>query len=289
MFSGAIGLAAGGLLLSAGAAGAAVEHPAAGHVPRLLTSPPPGYTVVAAGPYTAPAHAQTIGGATCPSTRELVGGAVAPYNNTTTMDVNSSYPAGGTWVVRVNNNGATASKFDVWAFCLKAGSGYTVVSSQGYANAGATDFASAACPSLTVVVGGGVWASGGNLGIGINSSVGNKTGPGHFEWTAALSNTSSSGDPFNVYAICRPRPAGYAMVTGQPVSVHPGGTGEPSAACPGLNSLPLSGGGFTTYQTTDSGLAFNLTVAGTGDWATLWENSGKVTRSAYATVICAGT
>lgn len=288
-FLGAAGLAAAGLILTAGAAGAAVTHPAAGHAPRLPTSPPPGYTVVYAGPYTAPASAQTIGGATCPSTRELVGGAVSTYNNDTTMDINSSYPAGNTWVVRVNNNGAAASKFVVSAICMKAGSGYTVVSAAGYANAGATDSASAACPPLTVVVGGGVAASGTNLGVGINSSVGNKLGHGHTEWTAALSNTSSSGEPFDVYAICRPKPAGYAIVTGQPVSVPPGGTGEPVAACPGLNSLPLSGGGFTTYQTTDSGLAFNMTIPGTGDWATVWENSGTVTRSAYATVICAGT
>lgn len=288
-FLGAAGLAAAGLILTAGAAGAAVTHPAAGHAPRLPTSPPPGYTVVYAGPYTAPASAQTIGGATCPSTRELVGGAVSTYNNDTTMDINSSYPAGNTWVVRVNNNGAAASKFVVSAICMKAGSGYTVVSAAGYANAGATDSASAACPPLTVVVGGGVAASGTNLGVGINSSVGNKLGHGHTEWTAALSNTSSSGEPFDVYAICRPKPAGYAIVTGQPVSVPPGGTGEPVAACPGLNSLPLSGGGFTAYQTTDSGLAFNMTIPGTGDWATVWENSGTVTRSAYTTVICAGT
>src|SRR6516162_5227629 len=105
-FLGAAGLAAAGLILQAGAAGAAVTHPAAGHAPRLPTSPPPGYTVVEAGPYTAPAAAQTIGGATCPGTRELVGGAVSTYNNDTTMDINSSYPAGTTWVVRVNNNGA---------------------------------------------------------------------------------------------------------------------------------------------------------------------------------------
>ena len=289
-FLGAAGLAAAGLILSAGAAGAAVAHPAAGHASQLPTTPPAGYTVVEAGPYTAPADAQTIGGATCPSTRELVGGGAAPYNNNTTIDINSSWPGGNTWVVRVNNNGATASKFVVWAICMKAGPGYTVVSASGYANAGATDYASASCPSLTVVVGGGVWASGTNLGIGINSSVGSRLGHGHTEWTAALSNTSSSGDPFNVYAICRPKPAGYTIVTGQPVSVPPGGTGEPTAACPGLlNSLPLSGGGFTTYQTTDSGLAFNMTIPATGEWATLWENSGTVTRSAYTTVICAGT
>ena len=286
---GAAGLAAAGLMLSAGAAGAAVAHPGAAGAPKLPTAPPPGYDVVYAGPYTAPAGAQTIGGASCPSTKELVGGAVSTYNNDTTVDIDSSYPAGLTWVVKVNNNGPAASRFVVYAFCLKAGSGYTVQTAAGYANAGATDSASVSCPPLTVVVGGGVAVSGGNLGVGINSSVGNKLGPGSYDWTAAVSNTSSTGEPFGVYAICRPKPRGYVIHTSSPVSVPPGGTVEPSAACSGsLNSEPLSGGGFTAYQTTDSGLAFNMTISGTGYWATVWENSGSIARSAYATVICAG-
>jgi len=68
-----------------------------------------------------------------------------------------------------------------------------------------------------------------------------------------------------------------------------GATAEISAGCPGLYSLPLSGGGYTTYQTTDSGLGIKATFPGAGYWATLWENSGSITRSVAASAICAGT
>jgi hypothetical protein len=166
---------------------------------------------------------------------------------------------------------------------------YTVVSAPGYTNAGATDYASASCPAKTVVVGGGAIAGDTNLGVAINSSVGNRLGPGQTEWTAAMTNTSSSADAFSVLAVCRPKPVGYAIVQGAEVSAAPGATAEVGASCPGLLAEPLSGGGFSTYQVTDSGLAFNSSFPDTGGWATIWENSGSITRSVAATVICAGT
>jgi hypothetical protein len=128
-----------------------------------------------------------------------------------------------------------------------------------------------------------------NLGVGINSSVGNRLGPGQTEWTVAMSNTSSSADQFSVLAVCRPKPVGYAIVQGGEVSVAPGATAEIGVGCPGLFSVPLSGGGFSSYQVTDSGLAFNSSLPGAGDWGTRWENSGSITRSVAASVICAGT
>jgi hypothetical protein len=293
---GVLGLAAAGVILSAGVASAAGARPAVGHA-RIhagnahmpLKMPPAGYTVVETGPFTAPAGTQTTGSATCPGTRQAIGGGAMPDDNNTSIDINSSYPADGhSWVVWVNNNEAAATRFDVWVMCIRANAGYTVVTTESYANAGATDYASVSCPAKTVVVGGGAAASGTDLGVGINSSVGNSLGHGQTDWTAAMSNTSSSGDPFEVLAICRPRPLGYAMVTGPPKTVAPGGTAEVWAVCPG-NSLPLSGGGFTAYQTTDSGLAFNGTFTSLNEWVTLWENSGSIARSAYPTVICAGT
>jgi hypothetical protein len=104
-----------------------------------------------------------------------------------------------------------------------------------------------------------------------------------------MSNTSSSADQFSVLAVCRPKPVGYEIVHGSEVNVAPGATVEIPAGCGGLFSVPLSGGGFTSYQVTDSGLAFNSSFPGAGDWGTLWENSGSITRSVAASVICAGT
>jgi hypothetical protein len=286
---GVLGLVAAALVGPAGAAGAADIRPAASHVPSASTSPPAGYTSVETGPFSAPAGAQTVGSATCPGSRQPIGGGAYPYDNNTSIDINSSYPAGQSWVVWVNNNETSDSKFLVWVMCMKANLAYTVVTASGYANPGATDSASVSCPAKTVVVGGGAVAAGNDLGVGINSSIANKLGPGQTEWAAAMSNTSSSGDAFDVVAICRPKPLGYAIVDGPEVSVAPGSTAEVSATCPGFFSLPLSGGGFTTYQTTDSGLAINATFPGAGYWATLWENGGSTTRSVAATVICAGT
>jgi hypothetical protein len=289
-FLGVLGIAAAGLIVTAGAASAASVYSAASHASTLPQSLPAGYTIVETGPFSAPAGAQTPGSATCPGTKQAVGGGAIPYDNNTSVDINSSYPSGHSWVVWLNNNEATATKFDVWVMCMRANAGYKIVTASSYANAGATDYASVSCPAKTVVVGGGAAASGTDLGVGINSSLGNKLGPGQTEWTAAMSNTSSSGDPFEVVAICRPKPLGYAIVDGQEVSAAPGGTAEIWAICPG-NSQPLSGGGFTTYQTTDSGLAFNGTFPDTTDheWATVWENSGSITRSVAASAICAGT
>jgi len=287
---GVLGLAAAGLILPAGAASAASARPAAGHAHMALTTPPAGYTVIETGPFTAPAGAQTPGIATCPGTKQPVGGGVLPYDNNTSVDINDSWPSGHSWVVDVNNNEATATKFDMWITCMAARAGYKVVSAPGYANAGATDYASVSCPSKTVVVGGGAIAGDRNLGVAINSSVGNRLGPGQTEWTAAMTNTSSSGDAFSVLAVCRPKPLGYAIVDGPELSLAPGAINEPQAICPG-NSLPLSGGGFTTYQQTDSGLAFNGTLPNELNhlWATVFENGGSITRSVAASVICAGT
>jgi hypothetical protein len=284
----AVGLATVGLTLSAGVASAATVHPAASHVRLALMSPPAGYTSVEAQ-FTAAPLAQTGGGVSCPGTRQPVGGGAYPYDNNTSVDVNSSYPAGNSWEVWVNNNENVAVKVNVWVICMRANAYYTVATAQGYANAGATDYASASCPAKTVVVGGGAVASGTNLGVAINSSLGNSLGHGQYDFTAAMTNTSSSGDAFEVLAICRPKPLGYAIVDGSQVGVAAGSTAEISAGCPSLNSLPLSGGGYSTYQTTDSGLGINATFPGAGYWAALWENSGSITRSVAASVICAGT
>ena len=284
----ALGLTAAGLILAAGAASAAVVHPAASHVRLAPMSPPAGYTSVEAQ-FTAAPLAQTGGGVSCPGTKQPVGGGAYPYDNNTSVDINSSYPTGSSWEVWVNNNESVAVKIDVWVMCMRANVSYSVATAQGYANAGATDYASVSCPARTVVVGGGAVAAGNNLGVAINSSLGNSLGHGQYDFTAAMSNTSSSGDDFEVLAICRPKPLGYAIVDGSPVSAAPGSTAEIGAYCPGLYSLPLSGGGYTNYQATDSGLGINATFPGAGYWGTLWENSGSITRSAAASVICAGT
>lgn len=288
-FLAVLGLAAAGLTLPAEAASAASVSPTASHAHQVPTAPPAGYSVIETGPFTAPAGVQTPGIATCPGTKQPTGGGAYTYDNNTSVDINDSWPSGHSWVVDVNNNQATDTKFVVWVMCMRASAGYHVVSAPGYANAGATDYASVSCPSKTVVVGGGAIAGDRNLGVAINSSVGNRLGPGQTEWTAAMTNTSSSADAFSVLAVCRPKPLGYTIVHGSQVSVAPGATAEITAGCPGLFSVPLSGGGFTTYQVTDSGLAFNSSFPGTGDWATLWENSGSITRSVAASVICAGT
>ena len=285
---GVIGLAAAGVILSAGVASAASARPAVGHAHTRLDYPPAGYTWVEGGPYSAPAGAQVHGSASCPGNRQPTGGGALPSANNASVDLNSSYPAGRSWVAWVNNNGSTAITFNVWVMCMRANASYTVVTAQGYANPGATDYASAACPAKTVVVGGGAIAGGTNLGVGINSSVANSLGHGQTEWTAAMSNTSSSADSFAAVAVCRPKPLGYAMVTGGAAGVAPGATAMVHAGCPGF-SVALSGGGFTNYQTTDSGLAFNGTFGSSEEWATVWENSGSIARSAYATIICAGT
>jgi len=104
--------AAGGtLLLSATAVGAAVTPPrghTGGHqasksaflspaAPRFLSTLPKGYTVVTSD-FTAYPSTQVAGAAQCPGTEQPVGGGAVAASSDLEVNLNSSYPAGASWV-----------------------------------------------------------------------------------------------------------------------------------------------------------------------------------------------
>lgn len=293
-----VGVAGGTLLLQATAAGAATLKPVprraiattapATHLaaPDLLTAPR-GYTIVNSGPLTAVPGTQTNGQVLCPGTEVPSGGGAIVDSDALTL--NSSYPAGSSWQIYVNNPTGEDIDFNVYAVCLHHSASYTVVTAPGSV-ADSTQSAAADCPAHTTVLGGGAVSDSGSTDVGINSTVPNQLTGSHTAWRVAMSSGDSTLSDFTVYAICRAKPTGYSIQFGPVLDNPPFSVSTESAACP-AGSLAIGGGGFTGFQTSDTAILANSTwpeISGNG-WGITETNNGSIGRSLEAAVICAGT
>jgi Ig-like domain from next to BRCA1 gene/Bacterial Ig domain len=123
--------------------------------------------------------------------------------------------------------------------------------------ANATGEAAAACPSGSVVTGGG-YASNSALDV-YNSSL---TGNG---WHAFAKNNTAASQLLNAYAICASNVPGSTTQAVAQVPVAGGAIGHATAACPA--GTILTGGGFAK----NTGIAvYNLSASGNG-----WQAYGK--------------
>lgn len=281
------GLVGGALLLTAIPAGAAPARPAV-----TPYSPPAGYTVVSSGPITAVVGAQTPGTVSCPGSEQPSDGGANAYSDTWAVNINSSYPIGNEWEVWVNNASAYDYTFYVYAVCLKASAKEQVVSTEGYVNPDQTNSATAECPKGLTVVGGGASVSSEDIWLGMNSSTPNRFRYGRTGWTSAITDADSvNGENFWTFAICRPKPLGYAIVTGATADPTPGTGIQMAAICPG-NSLAIGGGGYVAYQYTDAGeymVDLYTNLVRDGAWYTSYENGSNFTRSVTVVAVCAGS
>ena len=292
------------IVLSASAAGAATTRPHPHHVitgtktppvaPAAPHSPllslPNGYKVVTAV-YPAAAGVQSSGYVACPGTEQATGGGAYVDSSDVVVNINSSYPSsnGQDWLVDVNNASSLPTAFTVYAVCMAHSASYRVVSSGPWtASSNFVSSEAADCPTGTVVTGGGAVSNSSATDVNINSTVPNALGHGHTAWRVAMGSYDPNDSSFTVFAVCRPKPLGYSMQTGPGLALEPDAETQAIVSCPGA-SVPIGGGGFTAFLTNDTLLALNTSYPSGNEW-TIDENNGEtLTKSVYATAICAGT
>ncbi|HEY3734831.1 MAG TPA: hypothetical protein VGL63_13045 [Streptosporangiaceae bacterium] len=274
------GLLGGALLLPATTAAAATTG---------ILAVPKGYTIVTAF-LDAPTGKQTHGSVTCPGKEQPSGGGAFIEHDDLADNINSSYPSGQSWDVDINNVSGSDTTYYVFAVCLAFSAGYTVVSSSFPGTVG-DDTASWAvtCPADTKVVGGGAVSNSSSTAVDIDSTVPNQLTGGHTAWRVAISSSDAMQSDFQVYAVCRPKPAGYSIQFGSPVLAGPDRETDASVNCPGA-SVVIGGGGFASFATADDAIDMNSSwPTGSSQWA-IAENDGEtIGRDIEAAVVCAGT
>jgi hypothetical protein len=269
-------------LATTAAAGAASSAKLGGSA-VISNSLPAGYSIATSSPFTATNGFQSRGTVTCPGTLKPVGGGAATPSTSTLVNMNSSFPVSKhSWAVDINNTSGTDTTFTVYAVCIKRGSlAFTVNTAVFSVGANAQSSGTTSCPS-GVVVGGGVLSSSGSPSVNINTLI----PAGTTGWRADMNNATASATNFTVYAICRnTKPGGYSVQIGTPVDNPSGAQTEVIVACPG-NSVPLSGGVFSSSGKTAVNL--NESIPSGQTWLGYENNASAGDAAATPYAVCAG-
>jgi hypothetical protein len=164
--------------------------------------------------------------------------------------------------------------------------GYTIsVSPTIAAPSGTQTTGTVACPSGTVVWGGGVFTDS-FADLTVNSSF----PTGDTGWEGSVSNPGPSSYAFKAVAICADEPADYSIQASGPIEV-PGVT-ETSAseACP-KHTVVLSGGGYSSSgDAPDVSLHSSFPTVGTKKvnyWNVTENNADPIDSYLYAYAVCA--
>lgn len=296
------GAAGSTILLSATAAGAAAAGPH-GHTggreatksapvvsaaPQIPSASPKGYTVVTSD-FTAYAGSQDADTAQCPGAEQPAGGGAFVSSSDLQVNLNRSYPYGGGWIVSISNASASSTPVTAYAICMAHSPHYKVVqSAPASVNPESVNSQAVVCPAHTSVTGGGAYSSSPATDVNINSTVPNTFAGGRTGWRVAMASSDPYSASFTVYAVCRPKPAGYSIQWGPMQHLGPYSEGAASVTCPGA-SVPIGGGGFTAYNTQDGWIAMNSTGPYGQGWVVYENNDENLVRGLGAAAICAGT
>lgn len=243
---------------------------------------PPGYVMVTSPFLTAPSGTQTNGTVACPAgTVPLSGGAQSTSGSLNT-NLNSSYPISTGWSVDVNNEAGFDTIFAVYVICAAAPSKYKVILSPvTVSTPNNTDFAQAACPTGTVVYGGGMYSSSGLTSVNINGDNPQWAGTSYW-WDAEVENLSTTSTTFEAYAICGHKLSKYTVVDGTQTDNPPLTQTTATAYCP-VHTLILGGGMFSYgFDLLNS----SFTYSNTG-WTADMNNPWTTDSTFYAEAICA--
>ncbi len=292
-------VAGGTLLLPATAASAATTKPAPDGKPapssrlappRARTAPK-GYTVVESPGYGSSSGFENEGGVSCPGHEQASDGGVVVESDAVTVSVASSFPTSYGWAAYVNNNSGSDTEFFVYAICLARSSHRQVVSSYVSVSGGSTASWTAQCPAGDKVTGGGAFDISYDTETNLSSSYPTTLMTPDDAWGVTVSNGDTSAAAVYVYAVCRPRPAGYSIQYGQPVNLSPDSDTEVfSSSCPG-SRVVLGGGVITDDSSADTAVALNSVFPTENDtrWGGLVNNGETSVRESAAEAICAGT
>ncbi len=159
------------------------------------------YSVVAGATVTNPAGALTEATASCPAKTVAVGGGAVASGYSIGDSLHSSYPDGTTgWLAQAANTTSTDENLTAYVVCAKKPSGYAEVSSSPVSvpSGGFTPTTEATCPSKTVALGGGGYASLPSTAVTLHLTFPeNDT-----EWAAGENDTSGASTYLYAYAIC---------------------------------------------------------------------------------------
>jgi len=140
-------------------------------------------------------------------------------------------------------------------------------------SAGTTGNSTVACPSGSVVVGGG-FAAGNNMVVYTHSMEGNG-------WRVYAKNNSASDQLLNAYAICLSNTTGSTAQQLNQVTASAGGIGHAVAACPA--GSVVTGGGYASNP--DSLWVYNSSMTG-NSWQVYAKNTSGANQLLNAYAIC---
>jgi hypothetical protein len=261
--------------------GAAVAgDKAAGFAAAASTGAPAGYVRVQSAVLSAPSGQQTEGTVSCPGNKVPVGGGVTISANDLNDNINTSYPAGKSWIAYVNSGGASTT-FTVSAICVNKPKGYQVVESSAVSNPPGQNGEAVSCPGSTVPWGGGVDSTSGSVGVNVNSTY--PSGPQ--TWTAYMNNSTGTTAGFFVLAVCANRPHLYS----QPAEI--GTNGEDSedlgtGTC-GHGQVVVGGGAYSSSSSVYVNLNSTYSTGKT-QWRSWVNNNTFDTPSFTAYATCVG-
>ena len=263
-------------VLLAGIGPVAIAQPAS-----AATGVPAGYTRVYSPKISVLGHHSATGSVKCPGTTVPIGGGVIIATGDLKDNINSSYPSGRRWRVRVNIFGPDNTTFQVSAVCMKKPAGYQLISHTDPAPATSMSGGSPIlCPGNKVPWGGGFSAiNSGALNV-------NKSYPLNGDsWRVAMNNGGSDSS-FTTYAMCANEPRLFRIAevsgTSNPNSEDPSRSGGITARC-GVGETVVAGGvlshGFQNV---------NTSIARNNAWVALFNNGpGRAPFTIQA--ICVGT
>jgi len=235
-------------------------------IPLLLTST----SQVSVMGVNVPAGNVGTGTANCPSGSVVVSGGFAVGQDTF---VYTQLQNGNGWQVYAKNTGGSDSAMTVFAICLSHTSGTTSFKlASGNAPVGSYGHVEAACPSGSVVTGGGFATNAdGSLWVYNSTADGNS-------WQVYARNLSGSPQGFNVYAICLAGTSGTTSMIGKSTSVNGNQSGGTESTCP--SGKLVTGGGFALG---DNLAVYNTSMKVTD--ATKWNAFANNTSSGSALMI----
>lgn len=270
------------LLAAIAAATAASPAVAARHLSAAATTgQPPGYQIVHTGPISAPPGAQSSGSATCPAGTVVWGGGASITGGLRPqLTVNTSEPNGtGGWTARVNNTFTTTLQFVVDAICANKPTGYKIVSRTVDNLPNTQSHATAPCPTLDVLLGGGELSTSGQLAAVLTSAWPKSSA----KFTGYLDNGTTTDAKFTVFAICGQKPVGYT-ITSNGTTVGPGLLFD-GIACP--TGTSAVGGGVQVPAHLPVVQVVGSIDQDTSSWAAEVANNGQATEQVNGFVICA--
>jgi hypothetical protein len=264
--------------------GVPAAAPTAGKTVPVTATPagklPRRYVQVHSQLFSAGQFTQTRGTVLCPIGTVVYGGGVLITATGLNANVNSSFPAGNTWIAEVNNVGEPTT-FSVYAICGKPVRNYQIVESGSFTDpAGQQVTGTAPCPAHTVVLGGGSVSNTGSTAVLINSTFPQDNG-----WRTDMNDNTNFDTTFNVFAICGKKPRDYSVQVGAPVTNAPSSQDLATVTCP-AGQLPLGGGGVSSSGSVTVDL--NSSFPDGATWR-LFEDNGQpfTAASLRAFAICA--